>query len=399
MQEALAKHPSWLPKYTKQTEPAPGEPLPYHPNFGLTKAEYAEMLATLDKVVVAPIGVSWKCRGAVKEDVWTVTPVEKQKDTLILGSLSVNIVDNTAKFYGIPLGKPEWGARPNNESPLGPWRGYNWEHIIGDENDIIAGGPFEQTSLGISHRIGMRKLFFDMNVKRMTDGQMTKQEVMFQIHIPKLDSDTSEGKPHEPSRSTSDVDGDGAQAGNGTDTESKPSARGITDNRSRPVDASSKPRVKTKQRPASRQQDVVENKSPSRTFRGPEVSGKIRGREFNPDRVVLDLRAGTLEFRQGNEFFPDLALTVFLFLEEGETPDGQRFDVLGDKPGNISNHIHVKWKVAGMELPKTKIIMDGYEMKLQFGDASNGKLPGVIKVGIPGDTNVSFVGKFDATLQ
>ncbi|MFP3442024.1 hypothetical protein R0K18_30255, partial [Pantoea sp. SIMBA_133] len=39
---------------------------------------------------------------------------------------------------------------------------------------------------------------------------------------------------------------------------------------------------------------------------GAQITGKIRGAEFNLDQAIMS--AGTLELRQGEEFFPDLAV-------------------------------------------------------------------------------------------
>lgn len=44
---------------------------------------------------------------------------------------------------------------------------------------------------------------------------------------------------------------------------------------------------------------------------GGPITGIVRGAEFNLDQAILS--GGTLELRQGEEFFPDLAVEVVIF--------------------------------------------------------------------------------------
>ena len=106
------------------------------------------------------------------------------------------------------------------------------------------------------------------------------------------------------------------------------------------------------------------------------VSGKIHGEEFVLG--AAELQDGILTLRQGEDFFPDLALTIFLFLKEGETVEGKKFKIT-PKTGFGSPHVHVKWREKkGEGMPETEMLMDGYAMVLEFGKKEAGRIPGRI---------------------
>ena len=106
------------------------------------------------------------------------------------------------------------------------------------------------------------------------------------------------------------------------------------------------------------------------------VSGKIHGEEFVLD--AAEFQNGILTLRQGKDTFPDLALTIFLFLKEGETVEGKKFTTT-PKTGSGKPHVHVKWREKkGEGMPETEMVMDEYAMVLEFGKKETGKIPGRI---------------------
>jgi hypothetical protein len=127
-----------------------------------------------------------------------------------------------------------------------------------------------------------------------------------------------------------------------------------------------------------------------------EASGKLHGRDFRADKA--ELANGVLTLRQGEDFFPDLALKVFLFPEEGETAEGKTYNVSTGKYRGLRPHVHVLWKETGENLPESEVFMDGYTMKLSFDKASGGKLPGKIELQLPDEAKSSVTGSFVAEL-
>lgn len=126
---------------------------------------------------------------------------------------------------------------------------------------------------------------------------------------------------------------------------------------------------------------------------GAKASGKIHGREFTPDKVQLE--RGILTLSQGNDFFPDLAVKIFLFLDEGDKPEGKTYRVAAKRSfGARSPHIHLQWKETGKRVPQTEVFTDGYVMKLEFGKVSRGKLPGKINLRLPDTARSRVSGTF-----
>jgi len=129
------------------------------------------------------------------------------------------------------------------------------------------------------------------------------------------------------------------------------------------------------------------------------AAGTVHGRDFVVERAELGNNILTL--RQGKDFFPDLALTVFLFLRNGESPEGKEFRV-GRKPGfGASNpHVHVQWREKpGDGLPEREMIMSDYAMVLQFGTKDAGKIPGRIYVCLPDKQKSCVAGSFTIVLD
>lgn len=131
-------------------------------------------------------------------------------------------------------------------------------------------------------------------------------------------------------------------------------------------------------------------------FRNSPIAGKIRGRTFKPDRVLLE--NNILTIRQGKEFFPDLEVQIFLQgIEKGAIPEGRSFTVNTDGPINYT--IFVKWKEEGKDLPEQKMTSNGYSLKLSFGkEEIKGELPGKIILSMPA-LSTEINGSFSTTIE
>jgi uncharacterized membrane protein YjgN (DUF898 family)/Tfp pilus assembly protein PilF len=126
------------------------------------------------------------------------------------------------------------------------------------------------------------------------------------------------------------------------------------------------------------------------------ASGKIRGEDFTVENAKIE--NGILTLRQGEDFFPDLAVTIFLFLEKGEKLGGKAYHIDKDDGMGVP-HIHMKWRKEGEDLPKTKIFMESYVMRLEFGRKKNGTLPGKIYLSLPDEGESHVSGTFEAELK
>jgi uncharacterized membrane protein YjgN (DUF898 family) len=126
------------------------------------------------------------------------------------------------------------------------------------------------------------------------------------------------------------------------------------------------------------------------------ASGKIHGQPFRVQAAKVENNILTL--RQGRDFFPDRAVTIFMFLKKGETLEGRTFNISTDH-GFGAPHIHMKWRDGGKKAPETKIFMKEYAMRLQFQEKKNGSLPGEIFLALPDDSKSFVAGTFLAQLK
>jgi hypothetical protein len=125
------------------------------------------------------------------------------------------------------------------------------------------------------------------------------------------------------------------------------------------------------------------------------ASGTINGRRFQPDRVELK-NNGVLTLRQGKGIFADVEVSVFLFLNKGQSAEGKNWEV---KPaeGFGSPHVHTSWLEGNF--PKTNSYTDKYAMKLELGKKSDGKLPGRIYLCLPDSSRSYLAGTFNAEVE
>ncbi len=126
------------------------------------------------------------------------------------------------------------------------------------------------------------------------------------------------------------------------------------------------------------------------------ASGRIHGEAFLVETAKMENNILTL--RQGKDFFPDRAVTIFMFLKKGEALEDRTFNISTDH-GFGAPHIHMKWRDEGKKAPETKIFMKEYALRLQFKERENGALPGSIFLSLPDDSKSFVAGTFLAELK
>jgi len=128
--------------------------------------------------------------------------------------------------------------------------------------------------------------------------------------------------------------------------------------------------------------------------RGP-VTGTIRGTDVRLAGAEYD---GQLSLYAGEGWGFNPSLLLFLFLENDEIPAGRTIEV--DPRVRMDEgtpHVHYRWFDATGEID-TDAAIEGYTLKLSFGEPMNGLLPGTIEFAVPGeDTRVG--GAFVAALR
>jgi hypothetical protein len=119
--------------------------------------------------------------------------------------------------------------------------------------------------------------------------------------------------------------------------------------------------------------------------------GRMHGRPFAPETVTLE--NGRLRFRQGRDFFPDLELSVVLFEEDLNRLAGRTFAVPGSR--GTRPHVWLSWKEPGQGSLQQKSFVDGYALRLELGQLTDGKLPGKIYVCVPDEEKSFLRGTFE----
>jgi hypothetical protein len=118
------------------------------------------------------------------------------------------------------------------------------------------------------------------------------------------------------------------------------------------------------------------------------AGGRLNGRAFTVEQARLD--NDILVLRSGKEFFPERELKVFFF--DKSTKENR--EILADGSGGGSPHIHVSWRDEGDSLPNTETLMQGYDLAIKFGAATEFGVPFAIhfRTDKVADTEVSGTG-------
>lgn len=128
------------------------------------------------------------------------------------------------------------------------------------------------------------------------------------------------------------------------------------------------------------------------------VTGTIKGTQVELVGAELDDQLAIFE-ENGWGFSP--SLLIFMFLDEGETPEGRTFSVSSDEGPNFevtTPHVHYRWRGAESGNIESDVVSMDYDMELTLGQIENGELPGTITFSVP-DEDTSVSGTFRATVE
>ncbi len=123
--------------------------------------------------------------------------------------------------------------------------------------------------------------------------------------------------------------------------------------------------------------------------------GSIHGSGFFCESATL--QGGALTLRQGKSWPPDLGITIRLFAEQGEELSGKTIQITSGREPPLPK-ITLRWKNEQQEA-KTLSINEGYAMKLAFGQADKGRMPGRIFICLPDDEKSFVAGTFEARIR
>jgi hypothetical protein len=136
--------------------------------------------------------------------------------------------------------------------------------------------------------------------------------------------------------------------------------------------------------------DVTNARMPQAT-----AAGQIRGTGFLCERAVLN--NGNLSLRQGRGWPPELGLTVFLNAQPGEDLSRRVVVIPPSQPPPVPQ-VGLRWRDERQQ-PVTERFYSNYSLKIIFGQATNGTLPGRIYAALPDDAHSVVAGDFEAELR
>ncbi len=171
MRNAFREKPEWLADYIKRNA-QPGKPLPYHPNFGVTKDEYDELLQLSKKPRIVTIDTK---------------PVsfDKQDNAFTISSngafpfLDGTVIDtrqmSVTTRYGV-LRSAQWQTSKGLDSAIGEWRGYNW-HI-----ERLGMGTDGARSIHLElYRLASGETYIDFKAVIVANDQAAAKEVILKF--------------------------------------------------------------------------------------------------------------------------------------------------------------------------------------------------------------------------
>ncbi|MFO0969398.1 MAG: hypothetical protein U0793_27900 [Gemmataceae bacterium] len=121
------------------------------------------------------------------------------------------------------------------------------------------------------------------------------------------------------------------------------------------------------------------------------AAGKVLGQGFRVDAAKLEV-SGALTLSQGGGFFPDAA--VIVFLKPGAAIEGKTFEIRKETPAPERPPVHLKRIPPGGKLPAGPAFVLGYALKLEFGTAKGGFIPGKIYLCCPDEGRSVVTGTF-----
>ncbi len=128
------------------------------------------------------------------------------------------------------------------------------------------------------------------------------------------------------------------------------------------------------------------------TYATQPAGGQLNGRAFTVERARLNDRI--LQLRSGKDFFADRELKVFFFDESSM----ENRELIAEA-ARMRPHVHISWRDEGDSLPKTEVLMDGYELAMKFGAFTEFGVPYAIRFRTDKLPNTEVSGTGFATFE
>lgn len=124
---------------------------------------------------------------------------------------------------------------------------------------------------------------------------------------------------------------------------------------------------------------------------GAKVSGTVENDPFQLDSALIS--GDVLMLRQGKGTFPDKE--VLIYLRAGANLEGKKWEITAEQTSGVPQVVK-KWKPDPRYAARSKSYAKGYLMKLELGQAKEGRIPGKIFLAFPDESQSFVAGTFDA---
>ena len=125
------------------------------------------------------------------------------------------------------------------------------------------------------------------------------------------------------------------------------------------------------------------------------VAGRVKGHEFVCDQPTL--WGCALLLRQGESWPPDFGVGIVLRAQQGEELSGKTVVVTPEQKTAVPR-VLLRWK-EDQAPDVTETITNGYALKVVFGQAANGRMPGKVYIALPDEAKSVAAGTFDAEIR
>jgi len=174
-QKSVQSHGDWFRQYMNMTPP--GAPLPYHPNMGLSEAEYKEMLQLTDTLNLVS---GAKATLQVKKGRGGVLELDGGKDLPELTGITIDLkYDEVTTPFGVATDRDSIIAT-SEQSATGPWNGVSWSG--GQLNADKTEGFSIQFNVGRFVNGGRGILYYD--AKKVTGTDVKKASRVLTYDLP-----------------------------------------------------------------------------------------------------------------------------------------------------------------------------------------------------------------------
>jgi hypothetical protein len=182
-----------------------------------------------------------------------------------------------------------------------------------------------------------------------------------------------------------------AQPGQDTGTTPKDDAVPQTTDKSPPQNAAVSPPAPPA---AAWTQDVAEMGFPTAP-----ATGKVHGRPFAPRATDLSRLSGRfLTLRQGDEFNPELEVKILLSAAKDENFSGKTYEIAPAATQAVPR-VSMSWREQERRPAESQVFTEKYALRLEFGQESDGRLPGKVYLCLPDESKSVVAGTFTADVE